>query len=415
MAIETGSPESSELLGRTELQRADPRNVDLLDVFLVLARSWRLILTVALVLFMASGVVALLLQPTFIGVALILPPQQQQSSAAVMAGQMGAIAGLAGGGGAASIFKNPGDLYVGILESNAISDRLIDSFRLRSVYHRKTLVDTREALQRHAVFEAQKNGLISITVTDHDAQRASDLANGYVSELYKLNSTLAITEAAQRRVFFDQEMVSEKAALAAAENDLKTTEQKTGLIQVTGQAEVIIRSIAELRAEISSREVELQSMKTFATDQNPAAIRTAQEISSLREQLAKLENSQNAQQPGDISVPSGRVPEAALEYSRKLREVKYHEALYDLLLKQYEAARIDEAKSAPLVQVIDRATPPDKRAGPPRVLIAVGGGVVGLLLGIAWVLMRRGFQRFGETPATAIRLQELRNVFRTKA
>lgn len=414
MASRMDNFESAELLNGAEPSAPDSRNVDFLDLLVLLARNRRLILTTALVLFAASGLVSFLMKPTFTALAVILPPQQQQSSAAAMAGQLGMMAGIAGGG-AASIFKSPGELYVGILEGNSIADRLIDSYHLRSVYHKKTLVDTRAALKNHTVLTAEKNGLISISVTDSDPQRASGLANGYVDELHALNSTLAVTEAAQRRVFFDQEMVSEKAALAAAEEDLKATQQKTGIIQVTGQAEVIIRSIAELRAEISSREVELQAMRTYATDQNPDAVRIAQEISSMREQLAKLENSQSAQQPGDIALPSGRVPEAALEYSRKLREVKYHEALYDLLLRQYEAARIDEAKSAPLVQVVDRATPPDKKSGPHRLLVAIGGGVAGFFLGIVYVLLRRGFQRMKETPETSARLQELRNVFRSKA
>ncbi len=414
MTLGTGNFERSELLAGAEPITTSPRNVDLLDALLVLARSWRVILLTALVFLLASCLVAFRLKPTFTGQALILPPAQQQSSAAALSGQLGALAGITGGA-TANLFKNPGELYVGILESNAIADRLIDRFNLRSIYHTKTLADTRAALKGHAVFKAEKNGLISITVTDHDAHRASDLANGYVTELHKLNSTLAITEAAQRRMFFDQEMVNEKAALETAENDLKVTAEKTGLIQVSSQAEVIIRSIAQLRAEIMEREVELQSVKTFAADQNPDVRRLSQEIASMKDHLATLENSQKSQSPGDISVPSGRVAEATLEYSRKLREVTYHSALYTLLLRQYEAARIDEAKSSPLIQVVDPATTPDKNSGPHRGLIAAGGGLAGLILGIAWVMLRPGFQRMGDTPETAERLRELRNSFRMRA
>lgn len=411
MTLDTGNFERSELLLGAETITTSPRNVDLLDALLVLARSWRLILLTTLAFFLASCLVAFLLKPTFTGQAVILPPAQQQSSATALGGQLGALAGITGGG-TANLFKNPGELYVGILESNAIADRLIDRFNLRSIYHTKTLVDTRATLKGHVVFEAEKNGLISITVTDHDAHRVSDLANGYVIELHKLNSTLAITEAAQRRMFFEQEMINEKAALETAENDLKVTAQKTGLIQVSSQAEMIIRSIAQLRAEITSREVELQSMKTFAADQNPDVQRISHEIASMKDHLATLENSQKSQSPGDISVPSGRVAEATLEYSRKLREVKYHDALYELLLKQYEAARIDEAKSSPLVQVVDPATTPDKNSGPRRGLIAAGGGLAGLILGVVWVMLRPGFQRMRDTPETAERLRELRNSFR---
>ncbi|WP_263419064.1 GumC family protein [Terriglobus albidus] len=415
MTLGTGNFERSELLAGAAPITTSPRNVDLLDALLVLARSWRAILLTALVFFLASCLVAFLLKTTFTGQAVILPPAQQQSSASALTGQLGALAGITGGAAAANLFKNPGELYVGILESNAIADRLIDRFNLRSIYHTKTLVDTRGSLKNHVVFKAEKNGLISITVTDHDAHRASDLANGYVAELHKLNSTLAITEAAQRRMFFEQEVANEKAVLETAENDLKATAQKTGLIQVSSQAEVIIRSIAQLRAEITYREVELQSMRTFAADQNPDVQRLSREIASMKDHLATLENSQEAQSPGDIWVPTGRVAQATLEYSRKLREVKYHDALYSLLLKQYEVARIDEGKSSPLVQVVDPATPPDKNSGPPRGLIVAGGGLAGFILGIAWVMLRPGFQRMGDTPETAERLRELRNSFRMRS
>jgi uncharacterized protein involved in exopolysaccharide biosynthesis len=263
-------------------------------------------------------------------------------------------------------------------------------------------------LKANSTFVAAKDGLIEISVADHDPRLASDLANGYVDELHRLNSTLAITDAAQRRVFFDQELANEKNALTDAENDLKATQQKTGLIQLSGQAEEIIRSIAQTRAEISSREVQIQSLKTFATDQNPETVRVQQEIDTLRAQLANLEDSQRRLQPGDISVPSGQVPEATLEYTRKLRDVHYHEALYELLSNQYEAARIDEAKSAPLIQVVDRAVPPEKKSGPHRALIALGGGLAGFVGACVWVLVRHGYRRLKQVPENAKRLQELR-------
>ncbi|HEX5235537.1 MAG TPA: Wzz/FepE/Etk N-terminal domain-containing protein [Silvibacterium sp.] len=387
-------------------------NVDFLDVSLVFAGSWRSILLVAVIATIVGGLVSVLLPPTYTATAIIIPPQQQQSFASAMEGELGSLSGIAGGGSAASIFKNPGELYVGILKSRTIADQLIEANHLRSVYHAKTMIDARAKLKRKSSFEAAKDGLILIAVTDHNPQRASDLANGYVDSLYRMNSTLAITQAAQRRVFFDQELVREKVALDHAENDLATTQRKTGVIQLTGQAQEIIVSIAQLRAQIASREVQIQALKTFATDQNPDIIRAQQEIDSLRDQLEKLQNSQAKLSPGDIQVPSGRVPEVALEYTRKVREVRYHEALYNLLTKQYEAARIDEAKSAPLIQVIDRAVPPDKTSGPPRLLIALGSGLLGIFAACAWLLIRNGYRRMRDVPENAIRLQELRQKFR---
>ncbi|HTF70823.1 MAG TPA: hypothetical protein VK638_49945 [Edaphobacter sp.] len=276
----------------------------------------------------------------------------------------------------------------------------------------KKLQDTRTVLKSHTTIEAGKDGLIQISVTDHDPNRASDIANAYVSELYSMNSNLAITEAAQRRVFFDQQLEGEKKALGLAEEDLRETQQKTGLIQLSGQAQMIIQTIGQLRAQIASREVELQSVRTFATDQNPEIVRLNNEISTMRQQLSKLENDQQrATQPGNIAVPAGRVPEDALEYARKFREVKYHETLFDLLSRQYEAARIDEAKSAPIIQVIDHAVPPDKRSGPKRALIVLGLGFVVFFLASIWALIERGLLGLREHPQYSFKLRRLTQLF----
>jgi tyrosine-protein kinase Etk/Wzc len=241
------------------------------------------------------------------------------------------------------------------------------------------------------------------------------MANGLIDELYHLNSTLAITEAAQRRLFFSEQLEGEKAALAAAEEDLKKTQEKTGLIQLSGQAEEIIRSVATLRAQIVSLEVELQAARTYATDQNPDVTRIQQEIDALQRQLTAMENNQRRIQPGDIQVPTVQVPEAGLEYESKLREVTFHTTLLTLLAKEYEAARIDEAKSVPLIQVVDRAVPPDKKSGPHRLLIILASCVIGFCMGCVWVFARRALERAHETPETAAKLHQLRSLLRLRA
>jgi tyrosine-protein kinase Etk/Wzc len=392
-------------------ERSDEaNNIDFLDVVLVLAKEWRRIVAVGFAMLVAGGLIAHRIRPSFTASAAILPPQQQQSVSGALLGQLGPLAAMSGGGG--SIFKNPADLYVGMLEGRTVADHLIDTFHLVALYKTGTRDDARARLKGHSAIEAAKDGLITISVSDHDARRASDLANGYVDALYSLNASMAVAEAAQRRVFFDQELMGEKAALAEAEDKMKNAQQKTGVIQLNGQAQVIIQSIAQLQAEITSREVQLQSLKTFATEQNPETIRAEREISSLKEQLASMENSQGALAPGNVEMPAQRVPEAALEYARELRDLRYHEALYDLLVKQYEAARIDEAKSVPLIQVVDRAVPPDKPSNWPPVLVALGAGLFGLLGACVWVLVRHGFRRMKQEPGNSVRLTELRRAFR---
>ena len=388
-------------------------SIDALEILLVLARRRRVILFATFAGLLAGVMLAFLLKPDFTATSIILPPQQQSSSASLM-NQLGSLAALGGGASALGI-KSPADMYVGILKSRTIADNLITKFQLQAVYKEKKLQDTRKVLKSNTDIEAGKDSLIQISVTDHDPARASDLANAYVEQLYRMNSNLAITEAAQRRVFFDQQLDGEKKALSQAEDDLRATQQKTGLIQLSGQAQMIIGSIVQLRAQISSREVQLQALRTSATDQNPDVIRVQEEISTMRGQLAKLEDDQHRQvQPGDIAIPAGNVPQESLEYLRKYREVKYHETLYELLSKQYEAARIDEAKSAPIIQIVDHAVAPDKKSGPPRLLLILALGILGFILSVCWLVLNDYWRTLTANPLYAPRLELIRNLLRGK-
>jgi tyrosine-protein kinase Etk/Wzc len=395
--------QSSETLAGSD---RDFENTDFLklQLFLTLLNKRFFIAIVTLLSLLVGAAIAFSLKLTFTATASILPPQAPQSSAAALLGQLGSIAGLGGAGG---LLKNPADLYVAMLQSRTISDRIINQFHLQSLWKQNRLEETRTSLKNFAQFEAAKDGLITITVKDHSPKLASDVANAYVDELYRMNSTLAITEAAQRRVFFDEQVKEEKIALAKSENDLKATQEKTGLIELSGQSAMAIRTIADTRAELRSREVELQAMRSYATDQNPNLIRQQTEIEALRQQLSVLENDQKNLLPGDIQVPAGRVPRESLEYIRKLREVKYHDSLFTLLSKQYEAARIDEAKSAPIIQVIDRAVPPDKKSGPPRMLITLGFGVLGFCIACLWAFLSQALVRMRQNPESAAILDQV--------
>ncbi|AXC11520.1 Tyrosine-protein kinase Wzc [Acidisarcina polymorpha] len=396
--------QAPESLPRESLAGGEDQ-IDLFDLLLVLSAARRKIAIFTLTAMALGAALALLMKPTFSASALILPPNQGQSSASMLMNQLG-IGGLAGGA-----VKSPSDLYLGILGSRTIADDIIAKFHLDREYKTKKLSDTRARLMKATAMVVSKDSLIHITVEDHDPRRASDLANAYIDELYAMNSHLAITEAAQRRVFFDQELADEKNALAAAEVDLRKTAEKTGVIQLSAQSEEIIRSIADVRAEIASREVQLQSLRTFATDQNPDTVRIQEEINTLRSQLAVLEKDPRNVQSTTTDFQAGRVPEVSLEYARKLREVRYHESLFDLLSKQYEAARIDEAKAAPIIQVIDRAVPPDKKSSPHRLFLTLGFAVFGLFLGFASTLVSATWRRMEQVPEYALKLARLRSGF----
>jgi tyrosine-protein kinase Etk/Wzc len=398
------STQPEELADSNESAKAG--SVDVFDLAILFAGRRRLI-AVTTAVFLALGIaLCVVIRPTFTASAIILPPQQQQSSLNSMMGQLGSLSAL---GGASQLgLKSPAEMYIGFLKSRTIADEIIQRFQLKTVYRQKLMNDLRKTLAAHTEFESGKDGLIHIAFKDHDPNRASEIVNAYIDQLYKMNSTVAVTEAAQRRVFFDQQVTSERDALSIAEDDLRTLQQRTGLIQLSGQAQEVIRSVAELRAEIASKEVEVQSLRSFATEQNPDVARAEQELGAMRAQLKKLESDQRQSTPGDITVPAGRVAEDSLQYARKLREVKYHDTLLELLLRQREAARIDEAKSAPIVQVIDRAVPPDRKSGPSRLLLILVCGLIGFSLAIVWSLLSHAWLRIKQSPASAAKLAQLR-------
>lgn len=380
--------------------------VDAIAVLLVLAENKVRILKITLAAALIALIVVMLLPKMYTATTTLLPPQQNQSSVTSMLGQLSAITGLSS---ADLGLKNPADLFVAMLQSRTIQDRMIDRFDLRKVYSVKRYQDARKTLQGLSYIVAEKEGLISIRVTDRDPKRAAELANAYVDELHELNSNLAITEAGQRRVFFQQKLDAEREDLARAELALKQAQQKSGLIQPDAQGRVIIQSMADMRAQIAAHEVQLQAMRSSATENNPDVKRAETELAGLRNELAKLQRNTGEIGNGNIEVPTGQLPEAELEYIRRARDLKYHEAFYDFLSKQLDAARIDEAKDAILVQVVDKAVEPEKKSGPRRALIVLVTAATAFLLSCLGVLATAVLRRKQEDPVEGARLAQLRH------
>jgi uncharacterized protein involved in exopolysaccharide biosynthesis len=343
---------------------------------------------------MAAGI-ALLEPNTYTANALILPPAKPQSLSTAMIGQLGGMAALAPALG----LKDPGDMYIGIMKSRSVIDELIGRFHLQQVYRTSTKDAARGKLLARASFVSGRESMIRISVEDREPGRAAELSNAFITELNAQNSRLAITESAQRRLFYEHEVDAEKAALAGAETALRETQLRTGVVENSGQAQVVIASIAQLRGGIAMRQVELERLRTGATLQNPEVVRQKAELASMRSELAGLETgSGSRQQAGDPLVPVVDVPKAGLDYLRALRDVKYHEALFEMLFKQYEAARIDEAKEAPVIQVVDYAVPPESKSGPPRAAITMLGTILAGIAGIVYVRLKAGPHFAGPAP-----------------
>lgn len=339
-------------------------------------------------------VTVFLLPKEYTARALVMPPPQNQNTmSSMLMGQLGSLAGL----GAKDLgLKNPTDLYVGILHSRTMCDALIHQFNLQQVYGKSHMSDVRKKLEDRTDVVATKESMISISVSDRDPQRAAALANAYVRELQKLSNTLAVTEASQRRIFYEQQLQQAKNELADSEVALKQTEEKTGVLEINSQARAIIDAIAAVKGQIAATEVKIQSMRAYVTEQNPELQAQQQQLAALQTQLQKMEK----QQPGnvgDVEIPTTEIPQVGLEYIRRYRDVKYYETVYGLIAKQYELARIDEAKEAGLVQVVDTAVVPDKKSWPPRMLIVFLSMIAAFLLACTWVILRYTSRRMGQS------------------
>jgi uncharacterized protein involved in exopolysaccharide biosynthesis len=305
-------------------------------------------------------------------------------------------------------------MFVAMFKSRTVEDAMIERFGLMKEYRQKYMSTARKAFEGHATVESgTKDNLIHISVEDKDPKRAAEMANAYVEEYRLLSQHLAISEASQRRLFFEQQLEQAKDNLANAEEALKETEQKTGMIQLDSQARALIESAVQLRAQITAKEVQLQGMRTYGTNENADIVQAQQELDSMRAQLAKLGGNVDDSGAGLI-VPKGQVPQAGVEYVRKLRDVKYYETIFEILARQFELAKLDEAKEGALIQVVDPAIVPDYKSFPKRGLITVVAAIAGMFIGIFAALFKEGMERLRQDPEQSERLNILRRALWTK-
>jgi len=382
--------------------------ISLIDLLIILAERKRFIFYVTAASAILAVVISLLLPVRYTATVTLLTPQQNTSMSAVLASQLGNMGGMAALAGGGLGLKNPNDIFVGMFTSRTVEDAMAQHFGLMDEYHKKYLSEARKKFEKRATVDgSSKDGQIRISVEDSDPRRAAELANGYVDQFRNLSQHLAITEASQRRLFFEQELQQAKSNLANAEEAMKLTEQTTGLIELSSQARALIESAATLRAQITAREVQIQGMQTYATGENAQLVQARRELESLRAQLAKLGGSEDGAS-GGLIVPRGKVPGASLEYVRKLREVKYNETIFDILARQFELAKLDEAKQGALIQVVDPAIPPDKRSSPKRSLIVIGATVLGFFFAVFAVFIQVYFRCLKDDPEANLKLHQLR-------
>ena len=371
----------------------DDDEISLLDLLQVVVDNLRLLVLAPL----AAGLLALgvtfAIPPTYTATTKFMPPQQQQSSAAAMLAGLGALGGLAG---AASGLKNPADQYVAFLQSRSVQDALIDRFKLTERYDEKLKQDARKTLEKNVQIVAGKDGLITVDVDDKDPEFAAQLANAHIEELGQLLNRLAVTEAQQRRVFFEKQLANAKDNLVKAEQALKTSGVNSSALKASPVAAV--ESLAKLKASITAQEIKLASMRGYLAESAPDFKQAQIELSALRGQLARAEKEEPASS-GDS------------DYIAKFRDFKYHETLFELFAKQYEMARVDESREGAIIQVVDAAQPPERKSKPKKALIAM---VATLAVGFAlllFVFIREALRGAAQTPESAEKLHRLRQAW----
>jgi tyrosine-protein kinase Etk/Wzc len=371
----------------TDVELDDGPGIGLVELLTWIGEAKRLVGGVTLAAAVVSLIVALLLPKMYTARTTLLPPNaQSQSASAAALAALGSLGALAGGAAA----KTPDELYVALLKGDSVQRALVDRFDLKKRYDVETYEAMRKKLPDYIRVSAdKKSGLIAVEVDDEDPKFAADLANAHVSEVTKVLSRLAVSEAQLRRVFFGQQLKETKEDLVKAEQDLRAVQEKSGMIVLDKQAEALILGAAQLRAQIAEREVQLKVLRTSATAQNPDVQRFTSEVQALRAELARIESSGGDTPGSPIDIAVSRIPAAAVDYIRARRELKIQETLLESMLRQYEVAKLDEAKEGPVLQQVDVALPPDRKSKPARALIVIGAALAAFLLACLWVAMRR--------------------------
>ena len=318
--------------------------------------------------------ITMLIAPTFTASTTFMPPQQAQSGAASALASLGSLAGLAGGTGV----RSSGDQYVALMQSGTVSNRLIDQFKLMDVYESKFRVDARKELATNVrIALGKKDGLITVDVDDTNPQRAADIANSYVDELRRMTGTLAVTEAQQRRAFFERQLQQSRDRLVQAQQALQSSGFNAGALKAEPRAAA--EAYARIRAETTAAEMRLQILRDTLADSTPEVRQQQTAVAALRAQLAR------AEQVTDTS--------AGPDYVGKYREFKYQETLFDVYARQFELARADESREGALIQVVDAATPPERKSKPKRAITALATTLGVLMVLVALVLVRLSLRR----------------------
>jgi tyrosine-protein kinase Etk/Wzc len=374
---------------------AQEDEIDWFGVALTLLQNLRLLVLVPLLVGLLTLAWTYTSKTGYRASTRFLPPQQQQSSASAMLQSLGNLGGIVGG---AAGIKNQGDQYVAFLKSQRVQYDLIERFKLLDAYKTTDKEAARVNLSEVTAIVNGLDGIITVSVVDADPQKAADLANGHVDAFRKLMGGMAVTEAQQRRVFFEKQLLAAKDNLINAEQELKRSGVAIDSLKVNPASAV--ESVARLKAAIAAQEIKLNALRSYLTDQAPEFRMAQAELRALQQQLAEQG------QQGDAGVGN------AGAYLSKYRNFKYQETLFEIISKQYEIARVDESREGAVIQVLDVAVPAHIRLSAHRIQrVSIAVGVTELLL-LAWVFLRHSMRRLSDDESGEQKLGALRRAWR---
>lgn len=378
--------------------------IDLVEVILLLLANKRFIIKATFYTFLLSIVISLLLPNIYKSSAKILPPQ---SLSALPPQLSSAISDIP--------ITIPGKtdysaLYSQLVKTNDVIDYAIEKNNLREVYKTKDKEETREKVLDNIIVETdKKSGIITISYLSKDPELSYKVVVSLLEGLKRLNDRLAITQASQKRLFYEQQLNNAKEALIRSEEELRRFQLKTGSIKIDEELKGVVEEISTIRARISANEVKLKVLQSYATPQNPEYKALLDETNALKEQLSKLQS--RLPSDDDALLSTSKASRYGIEYIRKMREFKYNESLYEILLKQYEFAKLEEAKDPTIIQIIENPEIPLKKFKPKRRYIVVISTFVAFMLSILWVFIKTFIEELKKDESRYQKINEIKRDF----
>jgi uncharacterized protein involved in exopolysaccharide biosynthesis len=353
--------------------------------------------------------VALLIPARYASTTKLMPPETKSPAAA-----LAMLSGLNSTFGAAAAdllgTKTSGAVFVEVLKSRTVQDRLIDKFDLRRVYWDRYWEDARKDLSRHTdISEDRKSGVITISVTDRNPERAASIARAYVDELDKLTAELSTSAARRERMFIEQRLATVQRDLEAAEKDFGQFASKNTALDIKEQTKAMVGSAAALQGELIAAQSELQAIQQVYTDDN-VRVRSGQaRIAELQRQLQRIEGADIGEttNPKEVYPAIRKLPLLGVQWADLYRRQKVQETLFELLSQQYELAKIEEAKEIPSVKVLEQANVPERKSTPHRSIIVLVGILVAFAVAVFWIFIEHTWKATHESDSRKIFLHRV--------